>query len=67
MTDLIKTYPDLFKKSAYPNAFKGFIPDSGYYLTPEKYPEIVNRANWLWKVEHTKSTSNKKIKKTRKK
>lgn len=67
LADLMKTYPDLFKKSAYPNAFKGFIPDSGYYLTPEKYPEIVNRANWLWKVEHTKSTSNKKTKNTKKK
>lgn len=44
---LIKTYPDKFKQSAYPKAFKDFIPDSGYYLTPEKYPEIVNKAKWL--------------------
>ena len=51
LADLIKKYGDLFKKSAYPEAFKDFIPDSGYYLTPEKYPEVVNRANWLWKVE----------------
>lgn len=51
LADLIKEYPKLFKKSAYSKAFIGFIPDSGYYLTPEKYPEIVNRANWLWEVE----------------
>lgn len=51
LADLIKQSPKLFKESAYFRAFIGFVPDSGYYLTPEKYPEIVNRANWLWKVE----------------
>ena len=29
---------------------KNLIPDSGYYLTPEKYPRIVNRVKWLLKV-----------------
>lgn len=47
---LIKKYPKLFQQSAYSDAFKDFIPDSGYYLTPEKYPRIVNRAKWLLKV-----------------
>ena len=47
LADLIKKYPELYQKSPYAKAFDGFIPDSGYYLTPEKYPEIVNRANWL--------------------
>lgn len=51
LADLIKKRADLFKLSAYPKAFDGFIPDSGYYLQPEKYPEIVNRANWLLKIE----------------
>ena len=46
---LIKEHPDEFNKSAYKEAFIGFIPDSGYYLTPEKYPAIVKRANWLYK------------------
>lgn len=50
LDELIKKYPELFKKSAYPKAFEGFIPDSGYYLTPERYPEIVNKAKWLLKV-----------------
>ena len=32
LANLIKKYPDKFKKSYYYNQFKGFIPDSGYYL-----------------------------------
>lgn len=51
---LIKKYPKLFQQSAYSDAFKDFIPDSGYYLTPEKYPRIVNRAKWLLKVSKWK-------------
>lgn len=47
---LIKKYPKLFQQSAYPDAFRDFVPDSGYYLTPEKYSRIVNRAKWLLKV-----------------
>ena len=50
LADLIKQYPQLFKQSAYPEAFNDFVPDSGYYLTPEKYPRIVNRAKWLLRV-----------------
>lgn len=50
LADLIKQYPKLFKQSVYPEAFKDFIPDSGYYLTPEKYPRIVSRAKWLLNV-----------------
>lgn len=41
----------IFMKSVYKDEFKDFLPDSGCYLKPEKYPEIVNRTNWLLKVE----------------
>lgn len=32
LKDLIDTFPEIFKKSCYYKQFKGFIPDSGYYL-----------------------------------
>lgn len=32
LADLIDKYPKHFKKSYYYKQFKGFVPDSGYYL-----------------------------------
>ena len=41
---MIDKYPNEFKKSPYYKEFKGFVPDSGYYLP---YKLKLKRATWF--------------------
>lgn len=44
LKDLIDKHPGEFKKSPYYKEFKGFVPDSGYYLP---YKLKLKRATWF--------------------
>lgn len=44
LKDLIDKHPEEFKRSPYYKEFKGFVPDSGYYLP---YKLKLKRATWF--------------------
>lgn len=59
LKDLIDNHPVEFKQSPYYKDFKGFVPDSGYYLP---YKKKYRRAMWFKKMYEKELKAKKKQK-----